>query len=67
MSKPNKKHNDHLLPLFKGKAAISIFDTMNHSHIKPYMDEERESDERTIGEILQHKFLKTKNHQSKHR
>lgn len=67
MDKPDKKYNDHLLPLFKGKAAISLLDTMNHSHIKPLTDEEKENTERTIGEILQHKFLKDKNHQSKHR
>lgn len=38
-----KKQQDHLLPLFKGKAVISIFDTMNHSHIKSLNDEEKEN------------------------
>ena len=30
------KHPDHLLPLFKSKATLSLLETINHSHIKPY-------------------------------
>ena len=37
-----KKISDHLLPLFKGKSAKQILDTINHSHIKPYTDEEKD-------------------------
>lgn len=34
-----KKQPNHLLPLFKGKAALSVLETLNHSHIKPYTNE----------------------------
>lgn len=47
-----KKHSDHLLPLFKGKGAISILETMNHSHIKSYTDKEKENTEIKIRELL---------------
>lgn len=36
-----KKHPDHLLPLFKGKASLSLLGAINYSHIKPYTDEEK--------------------------
>ena len=36
-----KKYPDHLLPLFKGKTTLSLLETLNHSHIKPYTNEER--------------------------
>ena len=47
-----KKISDHLLPLFKGKVALSLLDTINHSHIKPYADEEKENTELRIRELL---------------
>lgn len=40
-----KKHSDHLLPSFKCKAALSLLETLNHSHIKPYTDDEKENAE----------------------
>ena len=36
-----KKHPSHILPLFKGKASLSLLETINHSHIKPYTNEEK--------------------------
>lgn len=57
-----KKISDHLLPLFKGKYAKQILDTINHSHIKQYTDEERKDTETKIREILKKTI-----YQSKHR
>ena len=50
-----KKQPDHLLPLFKGKATLSLLETINHSHIKPYTDEEKENTELRIRELLKEK------------
>ena len=44
--------SDHILPLFNGKSAKQILDTINHSHIKPYTDEEKENVEIKIRELL---------------
>ena len=52
-----KKQTDHLLPLFKGKSAKQILDTIQHSHIKPYSDEERKDTETKIREILKRNNL----------
>ena len=41
-----------MLPLFEGESAKQILDTINHSHIKPYTDEEKENAELKIGELL---------------
>ena len=38
-----KKQSDYLLPLFKSKAALSLLETINHSLIKPYTDEEKKN------------------------
>lgn len=54
-----KKISDHILPLFKGKSAKQIIDTINNSHIKPYTNEEKENTELKIKELL-------KEHSSKH-
>lgn len=51
-----KKHPDHLLPLFKGKAAISLFDTMNHSQNHIQM-KKKENTESTIRELLKEKIV----------
>ena len=50
-----KKLQDHLLPLFKGKAALSLLETINHSHVKPYTDDEKENTESKIVELLKEK------------
>lgn len=47
-----KKHPDYLLPLFMSKAAITLLETINHSHIKPYTDVEKENTESNIRELL---------------
>ena len=47
-----KKSSDHLLPLFKGETAKQILDTLQHSHIKPYTDEEKQNTELKIRELL---------------
>ena len=47
-----KKQSDYLLPLFKSKAALSLLETINHSHIKLYTDEEKKDAELRIGELL---------------
>jgi hypothetical protein len=47
-----KKQPDHLLPLFRGKAALSLLEIINHSHIKPYTDEEKKNTELKIKELL---------------
>lgn len=57
-----KKQTDYLLPLFKGKAALSLLETINHSHIKPYADKEKKDAELKIRELL-----KVRNNFSKHR
>lgn len=57
-----KKQPDHLLPLFKGKAALSLLETINHSHVKPFTDKEKEETELKIRELL-----KERNNFSKHR
>jgi hypothetical protein len=58
-----KKQTDYLLPLFKGKAASSLLETINHSSIKSYSDEEKKDAELKIRELLKER----KNHLSKHR
>ena len=55
-----KKSSDHILPLFKGKSAKHILDTISHSHIKPYTDEEKENTELRIRELFKN------SHQSNH-
>lgn len=35
-----KKQADNLL-LFKGKAALSLLETINNSYVKPYTDKEK--------------------------
>ena len=50
-----KKQPDHLLPLFKGKAALSLLETINHSHIKPYTDEKKKDAESRFRELLKEK------------
>ena len=57
-----KKSSDHLLPLFKGETVKQILDTLQHSHIKPYADEEKKDTEVKIKKIL-----KEENNLSKHR
>ena len=52
-----KKISDHLLPLFKGKVALSLLETVNHSHIKPYTDKEKDDVELKIRELLKKRFL----------
>lgn len=47
-----KKQADHLLPLFKGKVALSLLETINHSLIKSYIDEEKKNTELKIKELL---------------
>ena len=47
-----KKSSDYLLPLFKGESAKQILDTIQHSHIKPYTDEEKQNTELKIRELL---------------
>ena len=54
-----KKSLDHVLPLFKGESVKQILDTINHSHVKPYSDEEKENTELRIRELLE------ENHSSK--
>ena len=49
------KQSDHILPLFKGKVALSLLETINHSHIKPYTDEEKERVESRFRELLKEK------------
>lgn len=51
-----KKQPDHLLPLFKGKAAISILETINHSHVKHYSDNEKKNTELRIRELLKERI-----------
>ena len=53
-----KKILDHLLPLFKGKSAKKLSNTINHSHIKPYEDEEKENTELKIRELLKEQSIK---------
>ena len=53
-----KKISDHLLPLFKGKPAKKLLDTILHSHIKPYTDEEKENTELKIRELLKEQSSK---------
>lgn len=53
-----KKSSDHILPLFKGESAKQILDTINHSHIKPYIDEEKENVEMRIKELLKEQSSK---------
>lgn len=38
-----KKSSDYMLPLFRDVSAKQILDIINHSHIKPYTDEEKEN------------------------
>ena len=52
-----KKSSDHLLPLFKGELAKQILDTIHHSYIKPYTDEEKENTELRIRELLKENHL----------
>ena len=47
-----------MLPLFKGKSAKQILDTINHSHIKQYTDEEKENVEMRIRELLKEQSSK---------
>ena len=53
-----KKISDHLLPLFKDESAKQIIDTINHSHIKPYTNEEKENTEMRIKELLEEQSSK---------
>ena len=47
-----------MLPLFKGEPAKQILDTINHSHIKPYTNEEKENVEMRIRELLKEQSSK---------
>ena len=50
-----------MLPLFKEESAKQILDTINHSHIKPCTDEEKEKTKRRIKELHRELFKETKN------
>lgn len=52
-----KKSSDHMLPLFKGKSAKQILETINRSHINPYTNEEKENTELKIKELLKENQL----------
>ena len=58
-----KKQPDQLLPLFRGKAALSLLESISHSHIKPYSDEEKENTESKIKKLLKERKI----YLSKHR
>lgn len=51
-----KKQSDYLLPLFKSKAALSLLETINHSSIKPYTDEDKENTESTIRKLVKERI-----------
>ena len=52
-----KKISDNTLPLFKGEFAKQLLNTIEHSHLKSYTDEEKENTEMIIKEFLD-KILK---------
>ena len=45
-----KKSQNHILPLFKGNITKQVLEIINHSNIKPYVDEENA--ELKIREVL---------------
>ena len=55
MKKQIKKTSDHLLPLFKEVSARQILETIKHSHIKPYADEEKNNTWLRIYELSKEK------------
>lgn len=55
MKKQIKKTSDHLLPLFKEESARQILETIKHSHIKVYTDEEKNNTWLRIKELLKEK------------
>lgn len=52
-----KKSQDHLLPLFKGNAALSLLETIKHSYIKSYTNKEKENAELKIRELLKKEII----------
>lgn len=52
-----KKISDNILPLFKGEFAKQLLNTIEHSHLKAYTDEEKENTEMIIKEFLEKELL----------
>lgn len=52
-----KKISDNTLPLFKGEFSKQLLNTIEHSHLKSYTDEEKENTEMIIKEFLEKELL----------